>query len=219
MPDPADLNPATLPIRPDVVPPDAGDLDHVPDALAALVRGLRPLVRAGEPLALSLDAGPVVLRLQVAGDGALLPRADAAGDVPPTPGPTAPAGWRLFSPLEARVVRLLLDGPGTRERIARVLDEAADGKLRYVLAELVAREVASTGADGYRLVLAGGERPAVAALLDGIQAEDGGRDAPGRPPRADRVRAVPQTQPPGRPTLDELAARAGAASAERRAGR
>src|SRR5688572_18384493 len=61
--------------------------------------------------------------------------------------------WLFFSPLEARIVRALLGGPATREQLARVLEEPPDGKLKGVLAELVAREVLASGSEGYRLLL------------------------------------------------------------------
>lgn len=65
--------------------------------------------------------------------------------------------WSFFNALEERIVRLLLDGPLSREEIARKLDESADGKVKPTLAGLASRRVLRTTADGYA-VNAIGER-------------------------------------------------------------
>jgi hypothetical protein len=75
--------------------------------------------------------------------------------------------WLPFSETEARVIRLLLDStPLSRDQIARALDESPDGRLKGIMATLVARDVVNVKADGYALNCSEDKKPVVRALLD-----------------------------------------------------
>lgn len=60
--------------------------------------------------------------------------------------------WMFFSPTEVRIVELLVEGKAlSRDEIARKLDESVDGRIRGILATLVARRVLANGPEGYYL--------------------------------------------------------------------
>lgn len=82
--------------------------------------------------------------------------------------------WLPFSPTECRVLALLLKGrPLSREELATKLDEAVDGRLRGILATLVARKVLLTTTDGYAINAADGKRQ---SLREWLKAWDGNQE-------------------------------------------
>jgi predicted ArsR family transcriptional regulator len=75
--------------------------------------------------------------------------------------------WSPFSETEARVIRLLLDSPPlSRDQIARALDESPDGRLKGIMATLVARDVVLVKSEGYSLNCSEEKKAGVRAWLD-----------------------------------------------------
>jgi hypothetical protein len=112
------------------------------------------------------------IRLQIEGIVAIF---DVPSIAPVTPDarvahgalPMAFGDWLFFSPAEERIVRLLLDHDAlSREQIAAKLDESETGRIRGLLACLVARRVLAAGADGYRLNTDAAKRAELRAWFD-----------------------------------------------------
>jgi hypothetical protein len=79
------------------------------------------------------------------------------------------ADWLPFSETEIKVLRLLTEHAAlSREGIATALDESVDGRLRGILATLVARHVLAVTSDGYRLNVADDRRTGIRVYLDSL---------------------------------------------------
>ena len=75
-------------------------------------------------------------------------------------------GWLPFSPTEFKVIRLLLErGPLSRDEVAKHLEESPDGRIKGVMATLVARRVVAVTTEGYRLNVGEQNRAVVASWL------------------------------------------------------
>jgi hypothetical protein len=102
--------------------------------------------RRGERVRVQVGDVQVSLRIPRAGDGAALPSAE----------------WLPFSPTEKRVVMLLIGSQAlSRDDIAQKLDESPDGRIKGILATLVARKVILVTPDGYQVNAPEGKRKAL----------------------------------------------------------
>jgi hypothetical protein len=83
-------------------------------------------------------------------------------------------GWLPFSKTERRVLVLLLQkGALSREQIATELDESVEGRLRGILATLVARMVLMVTTDGYQVNVSTGQRQHLLGWVNGLAGKEG----------------------------------------------